>query len=59
MAERNPSTQPFHVTKVDLRSVAESLVDGRAYDLGRGRSLAAFLPYERGRDQPIDHREVQ
>ena len=34
MAGRNPFRQPFHVTKVDLCSAAESLVAGTAYDLG-------------------------
>jgi hypothetical protein len=46
MAGRNPSRQPFHVTEVDLRSAVEGLVAGTAYDLGRGRSLPALLPYE-------------
>ena len=59
MAARNPSGHPFHVTKVDLRSAAESLVAGTAYDLGRGRSLAAFHPYEHRQGSPDRPWEVR
>src|SRR5271166_6866599 len=55
MAGRNPSRQPFHVTKVDLRSAAESPVAGTAYDLGGGNRWPPFSLTNAGGDHPIGH----
>jgi hypothetical protein len=54
MAGRNPQAA-LSVTKVDLRSAAESLVAGAACDLGGGDRWPPFsLTNTRG-DHPIGH----